>query len=55
MNELLLRLDEVLANMGVSSGLPGMEAAPMPKFDSSKYTAEELVVSEVEATGPTAT
>lgn len=44
--DLLLRLDEVFVSMGVTAGLPRLEAAPLPKLDAKRYSAEELVRSQ---------
>jgi hypothetical protein len=44
-DDLLQRLDEFFVLSGVSAGLPGFEAAPLPKMDATRHTAEELVRS----------
>lgn len=44
--DLLLRLDEVFVLTGVTAGLPGLEAAPLPKLDAKRYSAHELIQSE---------
>ena len=45
-DDLLQRLDEFFVLSGVSAGLPGFEAAPLPKMDATRHTAEELIRSE---------
>jgi len=45
-DDLLQRLDEFFVLSGVSAGLPGFEAAPLPKMDATRHTAEELVRSQ---------
>ena len=47
-DDLLQRLDEFFVLSGVSAGLPGFEAAPLPKMDATRHTAEELVRSNAE-------
>lgn len=49
-DDLLQRLDEVSVLMGVRAGLPGMEAAPLPKLDPKRRSAEELIESEANDT-----
>ncbi len=46
-DELLDRLDEVFVRMGTSAtgALPGLEAAPMPKIESGRHSADELIKS----------
>jgi len=45
-DDLLQRLDEFFVLSGVSAGLPGFEAAPLPKMDATRHSAEELIRSE---------
>lgn len=48
-DDLLQRLDEFFALSGVSAGLPGFDAAPLPKMDAKRRSAEELVRSQAES------
>jgi DNA modification methylase len=45
-SRLLDQPDGVMALMGVSTGLAGLTEVPLPKFDPSRYTAEELIKSD---------
>lgn len=49
--DLLYDLDGVFTKMGVSAGFRGMEMAPMPKIETGRRTAEELVAAERSAAG----
>ena len=45
-DDLLQRLDEFFVLSGVSAGLPGFEAAPLPKMDAKRRSAADLVNSQ---------
>jgi DNA modification methylase len=45
-DDLLQRLDEFFVLSGMAAGLPGLEAAPLPKMDARRRSAEELVQSQ---------
>jgi DNA modification methylase len=45
-DDLLQRLDEFFVLSGLSAGLLGFEAAPLPKMDATRHTADELVRSQ---------
>ena len=44
-DDLLSRLDEIMKKMVARVGLKGIADMPMPKFEPSRVTAEELVQS----------
>jgi len=45
-DDLLQRLDEFFALSGARRGLPGIDAAPLPKMERKRHTAAELVESD---------
>jgi hypothetical protein len=44
--DLLQQLDEFFVLAGTRTGLPGMDATPLPQIDAKRHSAEELIKSE---------
>jgi hypothetical protein len=47
--DLVERLDTVMNELGVSDGTPDPSQAPMPQFDSSRHSLEELISNVIKA------
>jgi restriction endonuclease Mrr len=45
LQELLDEQEKVLGHMGISTGLGGLAEQPLPQFDPTRHTVEELVAS----------
>lgn len=47
--DLLERLDWAMKQLGIEGGKPGLRIAPLPQFDASRHTSDELIASDMAA------
>jgi hypothetical protein len=46
-HDLLDRLDWVMTQLGLTAGRPDVRVAPLPKYDATRHSSEELIASDM--------